>query len=189
MAFWDVLAGYGLPRALILSHFDHADTVRLAMTCKTLLRVHREQGGTLKVVAHFGTGQGADLLKRPELVEQSRLPLNGRLAQTIARGGHLSCLQWAFEKGCFIDSRAFAAAAAGGHVEVMRWLKEQEFPINLLTAADEAAFSGYPEVLEFLIPLMSTYDIALGAFIIADSAAEGPFLHQLAPPHPPFPAK
>ena len=61
-------------------------------------------------------------------LQQLKYNQKKKLMVSAAKGGQLTTLQWARQKGCPWDKRVTAAAAKGGNLAVLQWLRQEGCP-------------------------------------------------------------
>ena len=70
------------------------------------------------------------------------------ICETLAGGGHLEVLRWAWEHDAPWDKWTCTSAALGGHLEVLLWARERDCPWDKSTC-EYAAMNGHFEVLKW----------------------------------------
>ena len=76
------------------------------------------------------------------------LPKNIAYCNTAAENGHLECLKFAHQNGCFWDKDTCKAAAGGGHLECLQYAHQNGCPWNQATCY-YAAYGGHLECLQY----------------------------------------
>ncbi|AJF96999.1 ankyrin repeat protein [Pandoravirus inopinatum] len=77
-------------------------------------------------------------------------PWTARLTAAAARGGHLACLAYLYERGCPWDVRTMTAAATWGHFDCLVYAHEHGCPWNA-GATDGAFDAGHHQCLVYAI--------------------------------------
>ncbi len=143
-------------RELFEKHLFPQESIPLALVCRrfrTLCRIPMKELSPKNNRACFLSAM-CDAAKRGDLAllkwyhETLKCPLDKRIYNAAAEGGHLGVLQWARANGCSRDGWTCSLAAVKGHLAVLQWARANGCPWDEETC-EEAAKYGHLEVLQW----------------------------------------